>query len=118
MLKQLIRPIYTWTHDLLYKTSDWNPIFRQLHGAQSVVKGHISVEHLKNPTLDLQLAKAFREAGISVSEFTININAYRLYLAKFQYPSDYYGGGYDPENNFTEKTLEHYVSTEFISFGS
>lgn len=115
-MKQLIKPLYRLTHDFLFATSSINPFFKQHHNHKKVVKGFIGDEHLNNPLLDDKLLNELAEAGIKTSKHKINIPAYRDYLKKAQYPKTYYGGGLDPENNFTEKTLEHYVTTEFINF--
>lgn len=79
--------------------------------------GHISSEHLENPALDDQLEAKFREMGIPVHPFDIDATAYQAYLTAANYPADYYGGGQDGEGNFTEKTLEHFVSLQFLRLG-
>lgn len=116
MIKQLVRPVYKYSHDLLYRTSSWNPFFRREFGGKPVLKGHISVEHLDHPELDDQLVESLKSSGIRVKPYSIDVQGYHQYLDKVQYPESYYGGGKDPEQNFTEKTLEHYVSTDFIHF--
>lgn len=117
MIKSLLRPLYRFSHDFLYETSGVNPLFKRNYSGRPVIKGHISDEHLEDPTLDDALVKAFEKEGISVKEHVIDVEGYKSYLEQVQYPDSYYGGGKDPEDNFTEKTLEHYVSTDFIDFG-
>lgn len=114
MLKKLIHPIYRMVHDSLNASSKL--FFKQEFGGKPVKKGHISSEHLENPELDTKLMQSFEENGIKTAEYTINVQAYKDYLKMVNYPPSYYGGGLDPKQNFTEKTLEHYVSTEFFDF--
>lgn len=114
MIKQLIYPFYRLSHDFLFATRRWNPLFPRNHAGMPVGVGHISDEHLDNPDLDVQLIEAFKAQGIEVSPYRIDIEAYRNYLKKANYPEDYYGGGLNPEDNFTEKTLEHFVSLQFL----
>lgn len=114
MIKQLIYPFYRLSHDILFATRRWNPWFPHMRAGKSVGVGHISDEHLENPELDIALAKAFQAQGISVNTYSIDKKAYEEYVKQANYPSDYYGGGLNPEDNFTEKTLEHYVSLQFL----
>lgn len=115
-MKKLIKPIYRLTHDFLFAFALANPFFKQHHNHKKVVKGFIGDEHLSNPELDKKLVEQLQADGITVKHHTINIDAYHNYLKKADYPVTYYGGGFDSQNNFTEKTLEHFVTTEFISF--
>lgn len=117
MLKTLLKPLYHFSHDLLYQTRHFNPLFRQKHAGFPILQGHISDEHLEDPALDDLLTKGLEAIGVPVHRHEINIPAYYQYLNQAQYSASYYGGGHDPDDNFTEKTLEHYVSTEFINFG-
>lgn len=117
MLKDLIRPIYHFSHDFLFRTHALNPFFPKMHGGYPILEGHISDEHLEDEALEKVLAEGLEKVGVHVRSHKINIPAYQQYLQKANYPDSYYGGGKDPEANFTEKTLEHYVSTEFIDFG-
>ena len=116
MLKSLIKPVYHFTHDALYATSSLNPFFKKSNAGKKVLKGFIGDEHLNNPALDDALETQLASEGIEVKHHTININEYYNYLSTANYPKDYYGGGFDPKNNFTEKTLEHFVTTEIIPF--
>ncbi len=118
MFKQLVKPLYRLSHDFLYATSDINPLIKHSCNDKPIIKGFIGDEHLENPALDDELEKQLQAENIPVLHHTINIEAYNKYLQKAGYPKDYYGGGFDPENNFTEKTLEHYVTTELIPFNS
>ncbi|MEM7370808.1 MAG: methyltransferase domain-containing protein [Bacteroidota bacterium] len=117
MVKQLVYPLYKWSHKTLFQTRNYNPFFRKIHGGKPVLEGHISAEHLANPQLDQELAEAIQQLGVSVLSHKIDVQAYDQYIKDTQYPDSYYGGGLDPASNFVEKTLEHYVSTEFIEFG-
>lgn len=117
MLKELVYPIYRWSHKTLFDTWEYNPLFRKSFSGNPVVEGHISAEHLADPQLDIALSQAISDTGISVRTHRIDVDAYHDYIQQVNYPSSYYGGGLDPQSNFVEKTLEHYVSTEFISFG-
>ena len=117
MLKSILKPIYHFSHDLLYQTRSINPLFKQRHAGFPILQGHISDEHLEDPALDNLLCEGLEAIGVSVHGHEIDIAAYHHYLKQAQYPESYYGGGHDTEQNFTEKTLEHYVSTGFIDFG-
>ena len=117
MFKELVYPLYRWSHEFLFRTWPYNPLFRKSFGGKPVIQGHISLEHLSDPQLDEQLAADIQKIGVAVQSHHIDIEAYHNYLGKVAYPDSYYGGGKDPESNFVEKTLEHYVSTEFIDFG-
>lgn len=115
MLKKLIRMPYHFTHDVLYETASWNPIFKKIYGRKTVQKGFIGDEHLTNSTLDDHLFHQLKAAGIACNEHYINQKNFENYLATATYPKEYYGAkpGHD---NFTEKALEHYVTLEFIDF--
>lgn len=117
MIKQLLYPFYSLSHDLLFASRKLNPLFHNTYEGKEVKLGHISSEHLEDPALDDQLEVRFSEMGIPVHHFEIDAPAYQDYLAAADYPSDYYGGGQDAEGNFTEKTLEHFVSLQFLRLG-
>ncbi len=114
-LRDLLKTVYHSTHDLAFGLLPYNPLFAKVKNGKAVKYGHVSTEHLDDPRLDDQLVESLRAQGIAVAEFDIDIPAYAAYLARADYPDDYFGGGRDPRRNFTEKTLEHYVSTKFMS---
>lgn len=114
MLKQWVYPLYRFSHDFLFASRKLNPMFPKTHGGKAVKAGHISDEHLENPGLDTALEQGFRDIGIEVHSYRIDKKAYQDYLQNADYPADYYGGGLDPQQNFTEKTLEHFVSLDFL----
>jgi len=116
VVKKLIKPIYRGVHDALFRTLPINPFFSKKKNGKPVIYGHISKEHLENPELDNQLENNLKAAGIPVLKHQINVAAYHEYVKAAEYAPDYYGGGLDPEQNFVEKTLEHYVTTEIIDF--
>ena len=115
MLKRLLKPVYKLTHDLIFATAFINPLFKKTHAGKKVVKGFIGDEHLSNPKLDDELEYLLAESKINVKRHNINIESYHKYIAAAKYPQSYYGGGTDPENNFIEKSLEHYVTTELVT---
>ncbi|MEL6193280.1 MAG: methyltransferase domain-containing protein [Bacteroidota bacterium] len=112
--KTLIKPAYQWAHDVINQTASINPLIPNTFGGRQVKQGHISIEHLEDTAKDDELEKAFREMGIAVKPFQIDVSGYREYIQQTPYPLSYYGGGKDPLQNFTEKTLEHYVSLDFL----
>lgn len=114
-MKKVLHASYHFIHDLLFLTIAYNPFFRKHFKGKKIKKGFIADEHLTNPELDEVLIKDLKNLGIKTSRHRINMGAYKKYLSKASYPRTYFGGG-DEKNNFTEKTLEHYVSTEFIEF--
>lgn len=112
MFKQLLKPVYRASHDLL---NACQPLWPQEHGGLPVGKGHISDEHLADPGLDDLLARQFQQGGIPVIDYRIDVSGYHAYVGAADYPADYYGGGTNAvANNFIEKTLEHYVSLDFL----
>ena len=115
MLKQLIKPIYHFSHDLLFQTRQFNPLFKNKHSGYPVIDGHISDEHLEDPALESLLIEGLAKQGVEVKPYKIHIAEYKRYLEAANYPATYYGGGLDPEQNFTEKTLEHFVSLDFLN---
>ncbi len=117
-MKALLRPFYNVAHDLLFDRMDYHPFFRKKRNGQLIRHGFVSDEHLKDPALDEALLIALQDAGISTGTFSIDIPAYQQYLKDSAYPASYYGGGFDPENNFTEKTLEHFVSLSFLNLSA
>ena len=117
-VKALLRPFYNRAHDLLFDGMDLHPFFPGKRNGQIIRHGFVSEEHLKNPALDEVLLTALQDAGINTGTFSIDIAAYRQYLQDSDYPSTYYGGGFDRENNFTEKTLEHFVSLSFLNLSA
>ncbi|MEM6768446.1 MAG: methyltransferase domain-containing protein [Bacteroidota bacterium] len=112
--KNLIRPAYRWVHDVINQTATVNPFIPNSFEGRPVKHGHISIEHLEEPAKDDLLEKQLLEKGIKVVPYEINVAAYRAYLSQTAYPDSYYGGGKDPQQNFTEKTLEHFVSLDFL----
>ncbi|GAB4408803.1 MAG: hypothetical protein OHK0039_12070 [Bacteroidia bacterium] len=117
MLKTLLKPAYRFAHDVLYRSGQLRTAWGARYEGQPILQGHISDEHLGDPRLDDQLCRDFAAAGITVSDYRIDAGAYAHYLKEARYPAGYYGGGVDPKQNFTEKTLEHYVSTQFMDLG-
>ena len=115
MLKLLLKPFYKITHDFLFDSIDYNPFVRFNNNGKKIRRGHISIEHLQNPKLDEELAENLRNSNIPVKEYSINKAAYEAYLKEADYPETYYGGGLDAKQNFTEKTLEHFVSLDFLN---
>lgn len=109
LIKQVFTPAYRLVHDLLNRGYR---IAWRTYRNRTVGSGHISDEHLQNPALDDRLEEALLKAHIPVSRHLIDIEAYWKYRENAPYPSDYFGGGNDPKRNFTEKTLEHYLSSE------
>lgn len=108
-LKMLAKPAYRLAHDGL------NLAYRKRitqFGGKEVGEGHISDEHLQNPALDDALEEALLAAGIPVLHHAIHVDRYWEYRKNAPYPTDYFGGGNDPQRNYTEKTLEHYLSSE------
>ncbi|MBL6963856.1 MAG: class I SAM-dependent methyltransferase [Bacteroidetes bacterium] len=104
---RFIRTLYNLLHNFL---------FRLIVALKSPVQtGHISVEHLLDKKLDDKLVLDLDQAGITVKEITINPSDYQQYLENTKYPVSYYGGGKDPRQNFIEKTLEHFVSFQFLN---
>ncbi len=108
-LKKLLTIPYRLAHDWL---NQGYRLFWKRFGGKPVRRGHISDEHLQNPNLDDALESALIEVGINVIRHNIRIEEYWNYRSQAPYPTDYFGGGNDPKKNFTEKTLEHYLSSE------
>lgn len=114
-LKTLLKPVYNLTHDLLFDQMALHPFFPKTINGKKIRLGFVSDEHLNNPSLDEQLLANLGKEGISTGRYTIDVGAYYKYIAETVYPESYYGGGLDPANNFTEKTLEHFVSFSFLN---
>jgi SAM-dependent methyltransferase len=116
LLIAMIRYLYKLTHDLLFKTINYNPFFKKYHNDKLIKKGFIADEHLADDSKDDNLCSELITEGINVSSHKIDTKGYHSYLKNADYPTSYYGGGLNPKDNFTEKTLEHYVCTEIIDF--
>ena len=114
MIINAIKKCYHFTHDIAFDLIKFNPFIPSEKNGKEVKIGHISTEHLSNPKLDDELVNSLRLHGIHVEDFTINTEEYKDYLKESNYPDTYFGGGKDEKRNFTEKTLEHYVSTKFM----
>lgn len=112
---KIIKFFYRFLHDLIFSTIDINPFFKKTFNGKSILKSHISLEHLKDPSLDDRLLKELRDHHIKTSLFSISHNEYKDYLREAGYPEWYYGGGKNEKENFVEKTLEHFVSTKFLN---
>jgi SAM-dependent methyltransferase len=117
MLRKIVGKGYKVGHRVLHTTLRYNPFVRKVVNHKPVGYGFISDEHLANPALDDRLIEDLKEAGIETGEYQIDIEGYRDYLRRAQYPRSYHGGGEVPGSNFPEKTLEHYVSAEILRFG-
>jgi SAM-dependent methyltransferase len=117
-LKSLLKPVYNAAHDLLFDRMEYHPFFPKKVNGKKIRQGFISDEHLQNPALDDALEIALQQAGIETKKYTIDIPGYYQYVGEANYPASYYGGGFDPKNNFTEKTLEHFVSLSFLNLSS
>lgn len=103
---KLIRFAYTVLHKILFQ------IIVTLR--PKVKRGHISGEHLDNLELDVKIAEEFNRIGIAVHDISVHTKDYQEYIKNTNYPLSYYGGGKDHRQNFTEKTLEHFVSFRFM----
>lgn len=114
-MKSIVKALYHWTHDTLFNTLDRNPFFPSEYNDKKVKIGHISTEHLEDSKLDDILVQTLQAFNIPVENFEINIDGYHSYMESSKYSDSYFGGGKDPKRNFTEKTLEHYVSTKFMN---
>jgi SAM-dependent methyltransferase len=110
----LIKKIYNGLHKSLHSHIDSLPFLPKKYLGKPILKGHISAKHLENPELDDDLVEKLKETGIKVNDFLINTEGYRHYIEAANYSKSYYGGGFDPTQNFIEKTLEHYVSLSFL----
>lgn len=110
----IIKNVYNSVHARMHRHIDLLPIFPKKQGDKTILKGHISGEHLENPELDDILVENLRQSGIEVDNFNIDTEGYRQYIQTTEYPISYYGGGKDPAQNFIEKSLEHYVSLSFL----
>jgi SAM-dependent methyltransferase len=104
---KIVRLIYHVLHKLLF----W--LISRINN--KVKRGHISKEHLQYADLDKKLCNNLTESGLTVKEYSIDVSAYKNYIQNTNYPVSYYGGGMDPKQNFTEKTLEHFVSFDFLN---
>lgn len=100
---------------MLYRSAGKWPLIPATYQGYTVGRGHISDEHLDHPELDDVMASEYANMGVPVLPFSIDPAGYQAWLSAADYPASYYGGGKDPGQNFTEKTLEHYVSTQFFS---
>lgn len=115
-MKFLFRPFYRLLHDLFYWSIDYNPFFPKTVNGKKIKNGFIEDEHLSNPDLDLKLIEDLKNINVETFTYAINNDNFKEYLKTANYPKSYYGGGSDNSSNFKEKTLEHYLSTEFIHF--
>ncbi len=110
----LLKNVYNLLHFFINQHIDSIPFIPQYHHGKRVLKGHISGEHLNNPQLDDALVIRLNQSGIKTADFMIDTEGYKKYLKNTFYPISYYGGGQDPQQNFIEKSLEHYVSLSFL----
>jgi SAM-dependent methyltransferase len=110
--------LYNAAHNLLFDRMALHPFFSKKFHGKKIKQGFISSEHLADPVLDDKLMLDLKDKGIDTAEFTIDIPGFKKYLGEAHYPPSYYGGGLDPENNFTEKTLEHFVSLSFLDLAN
>jgi len=117
-LKSLLKPVYNAAHNLLFEGMQFHPLFPKKINGRVVGSGFISSEHLDNPVLDEKLMADLEKERISTGRFSIDIEGYKNYISQSHYPASYYGGGLDPGDNFTEKTLEHFVSLSFLNLSS
>ncbi len=113
-MKKIIYPFYNLLHRVIFFLFLF--VSKTFYRRKNIRTGHISSEHLKNPVLDDKLSEELKQLGVEVNELKISREEYLKYLSKASYAENYYGGGKNPEMNFTEKTLEHFVSTLFIDF--
>lgn len=117
-MKSILKPIYNSAHDLLFDNMDYHPFFSKRINGKKIQQGFVSEEHLKNPALDEQLLVDLSTNGIQTGTFQIDIPSYYQYIVTSHYPDSYYGGGLDSANNFTEKSLEHFVSLSFLNLSA
>ncbi len=110
----LLKKIYNHLHFFINKHIDSILFFPKSYHGKRVLKGHISGEHLDNPLLDDVLVARLNQSGIKTADFYIDTEGYENYIKNTFYPLSYYGGGQDTQQNFIEKSLEHYVSLSFL----
>ena len=68
-----------------------------------------------NPEMHKDITKKLIQNGFDVLDFRIDVAAYRHYMERAKYHTfpNYRRGG--KEGNFAEKSLEHYLATEFLA---
>jgi SAM-dependent methyltransferase len=81
--------------------------------ALQVVHGRRDAEF--NQATPENIIRQLVDAGYNVEKYTVDKAAYLKYLAETAYPQNYFGGKPGTGRNFEEKTLEHYVSLEFLN---
>ncbi|MBT3421693.1 MAG: class I SAM-dependent methyltransferase [Bacteroidetes bacterium] len=107
---KFVRTIYYSIHKIIFL------IFVSLN--PKIKTGHISKEHLDDLNLDKKILVDFQKIGVAIQNIVVSPLAYKDYISKTNYPNSYYGGGNDNSQNFIEKTLEHYVSFQFLNLKS
>lgn len=113
-MQGFVHAIYLMTHRLMHQSMGINPMFAKSFRGKAVKYGHLSAEHLQQPELDKKLMEELHLLGIGTNTYEIDIEGYWEYIDRTNYPASYYGGGLDSQQNFTEKSLEHYVSLQFF----
>jgi hypothetical protein len=80
----------------------------------------IGTVEFDDPALHQELSSQLKQNGVNVKEYAINVNDYKSYMEKARYQnySSYRIAGGGGAKNFVEKTLEHYVASELLGFGS
>ncbi|MFB0565389.1 MAG: class I SAM-dependent methyltransferase [Candidatus Aminicenantaceae bacterium] len=118
MFKRIGKSSYELFHKIGYKTIKFNPLIPGRISSKKVKYGFISDDHLKNPALDEKLVTDLENEGMKVETYRINIQDFKIYLSRAQYPKTYHGGGSIRRSNFLEKSLEHFVSADLLEFTS
>ena len=68
-----IKQIYLSLHGAIHSAIISLPFFAKTHNAQPILQNHISGEHLDKPSLDDELVARFREMGVRVEDYAIDV---------------------------------------------
>lgn len=114
LAKHIARPLYLGVYYLLHSTLRVNPFFSWKRNGKKIKRGHIRLEQETNPELDGNIIRELKQQHFNCSSYSVNISAYKDFIAEGHYPDDYYGSQNGREWEFIQKTLEHFVSLQFL----
>ena len=114
VIKNIFRPFYNAAYFFTQRTLSINPFIPKKITGKKISYGHLRYEQENDPSLDEKIEAELKKKKIAVAEYFIDIPAFRKYLTDAPYPQNYYGDSKGRKDDFTEKTLEHFVSLQLL----
>jgi len=113
-MKGIARLLYDAIYIFLQRTWTINPLIAKRRNNRKIFWGHVRIEQETNPYLNKEIVRQLGNNQIACFSYYIDINGFKKYFAEVKYPMNYYGDS-NLKEEFIEKSLEHFVSFDFLN---